>query len=293
MLFWGYNFISLKFIYQVMEPGSVLFWRYFVMWVALVLLCLATKQSLHVPKQHRWRIYLAGFNSMGIYMILFMEGVKLSSASESAIILSTVPIMVAISAMALKYEKYEPVKLAGGLVALVGVGIIILGKPHVNAGSNPLLGDFLLFLSAISWTVSVILAKPASKDMHPLPMFTMSMLGGLPLVVGYGIGPALATDWSKFEPMHWANFTQIAFGSGGIAMVCYYKGISQLPASAVAIHQFFVPVIATIFGAWLLHERMVWMQGVGAVIMLVGIFFAVRSRKVVLSSDQAIPEVPV
>jgi drug/metabolite transporter (DMT)-like permease len=275
MLFWGYNFVSLKVLYERMEPGAVLLCRFVVMWLALIAICFITKTSLKMPVEHRWRILLAGFNSMGVYMILFMEGVKRSGAGESATILATNPIMVAIGAMLMKYEKFSWARIGGGVVALIGVSMVVLGRPSLQSGSSHLFGDVLLFLSSISWAWSVVIAKPLSKEIKPIALFTMSMLGGLPLVVVYGLMPSLSTDFAALEVRHWMNFLQIAFGSGVIAMVFFYKGVSQLPASLASMHQFLVPVLATGFAAWILGERLAWMQGVGVAILLLGISLAV------------------
>ena len=82
MLFWGFNFISLKILFPVMEPAAILFWRYFAMGGILVAICQLTGNSLKIPRDYRNRILFAGFNSMGLYMIFFMEGVKLTYAAE-------------------------------------------------------------------------------------------------------------------------------------------------------------------------------------------------------------------
>ena len=283
MLFWGFNFISLKILFPVMEPGAILFWRYFVMGGVLVAVCKFTGQSLELPKEHRNKILFAGLNSMGIYMIFFMEGVKLTSAGEAAIILVTNPIMVAIWMMVLRLEPRSIAKVIGSIVAFVGVGLVILGRPGVVATSKEttdrLLGDLFMILGAVSWSWSVVISKPLSAHIKPLPLFTMSMLGGLPVVLIYGLAPALRVHWNVFTPWQWTNFAQIALGSGVIGMVFYYKGISQLPASIATMHQFLVPVLATGFAAAILDERLAWVQAIGLAVLFVGVLVAMKMIK--------------
>lgn len=278
MLFWGFNFISLKVLYPVMEPGAILFWRYFLMGGILVAICKLTGNSLQIPKEHRWRILFAGMNSMGIYMIMFMEGVKLTYAAEAAIILASNPVIVAVWMMLLKMEPKSYGKVLGGLVALVGVALVVLGRPGIVAGSKEasarLLGDLLMFIGAMSWSASVVLCKPISNQIKPLPLFTMSMLGGLPVVFLYGIGPALRVHWSEITPWQAINFGQVLFGSGVVGMVFYYKGIAQLPASVATMYQFLVPILATVFGAIVLHEHLAWVQACGLAVLIVGVSVA-------------------
>lgn len=216
---------------------------------------------------------------MGIYMIFFMEGVKLTSASEAAIILATNPIMVAIWMMVLKLEAKSYSKIVGCLIAFLGVALVVLGRPAMTGQSKEmndrLLGDFLMLLGAASWSWSVVISKPISAHIKPLPLFTMSMLGGLPVVLLYGSFAVTRVHWDVMGTWEWANFAQIALGSGVIAMVFYYKGIQQLPASAATMYQFMVPVLTTIFAAIILHERLVWIQGVGLLVLFFGVVIAV------------------
>jgi drug/metabolite transporter (DMT)-like permease len=275
MLFWGFNFVSMKIIFPVMAPSAVVFWRYFLMGAVLVLICLVSRQSLRIPAEHRLSILLTGFFSMGIYMVLFFEGVKRAPAGESAIILATNPIMVGVMSMILGREPKSRVRVLGSVVALAGVALVVWGRPGsmvtAKETSDRVVGDVLLFLSAIAWAASVILAKPVSAHVKPLPLFTMSMLGGLPVVVVYGLSEAFRTNWAAFTGWHWLNLAQIAFGSGVVAMVFYYRGVADLPASVASLHQFLVPVLTTLFAAVILHERLAWVQGIGVAILLVGL----------------------
>ncbi len=289
MLFWGFNFVSMKIIFPVMAPSAVVFWRYFLMGAVLVLICLASKQSLRMPAEHRFAILLTGFFSMGIYMVLFFEGVKRAPAGESAIILATNPIMVGVMSMILGREPKSRVRVLGSVVALAGVALVVWGRPGsmvtAKETSERVVGDVLLFLSAIAWAASVILAKPVSAHVKPLPLFTMSMLGGLPVVAIYGFSDAFRTNWGAFTGWHWLNLAQIAFGSGVVAMVFYYRGVAELPASVASLHQFLVPVLTTLFAAVILHERLAWVQGIGVAILLVGLSINVGLVKLTKKSD--------
>lgn len=280
MLFWGFNFISLKVLFEVMTPGAIMFWRYVVMGICLVTICKISGYSLKIPQEHKKRLMLAGFNSMGIYMILFIEGTRLTYAAEAAIILASNPVMVAVWTMLLKIEPKSANKVMGGLLALFGVALVVFGRPHGMAGEIPfqqrLVGDLLLLASAFSWAWSVVTLKPISDKIEPLPLFTMSMLGGLPVVVLYGTIPALNAHFVDMKAWHWFNFAQICLGSGAVAMVFYYKGMKKLPASTAAMHQFMVPVLATLFAALILHERLAWVQAIGVAVLLGGLLVAMQ-----------------
>lgn len=291
MLFWGFNFISLKVLYPVMDPAAIMFWRYIVMGGILVTICSLTGNSLKFPPEHRNRILFAGFNSMGIYMIFFMEGVKLTYAGEAAIILVSNPLMVTIWMMILKHEAKSYAKILGGVIAFLGVALVVLGRPGMFANSvdtsRRLLGDLLMLLGAASWSWAVVLTKPIAHEVKPLPLFTMSMLGGLPVVLLYGLLPATRVHWADFSAWQWANFAQISLGSGVIGMVFYFKGVAMMPASKATMHQFLVPVLTALFAAIVLHERLAWIQAIGLAVLIAGVCVAMGILRLKRSAELA------
>ncbi|HRE02021.1 MAG TPA: DMT family transporter, partial [Ilumatobacteraceae bacterium] len=73
----------------------------------LVAICQFRREPLTYPEGSTIALWILGFLSMGVYMILFLEGMARTTAAEGAIILATSPVLTALLAVAMKHERFS------------------------------------------------------------------------------------------------------------------------------------------------------------------------------------------
>lgn len=270
VLFWGFNFVSLKLIRpDELSAGAVYGLRFALQWIALAALCAAMRLPLRAPREHRARIALVGFLTMGLYMALFIAGATRTRPTDSAVILATMPVMTWLAAIVAGQETFAIGRLLASFVAFGGVALVILGG-GAQAGGD-LLGDSLVAFGGVFWSVGVVIARPVLADVPALSFFTMTMPGALPVVLVVA-GPALVrVDWARVSAVSWANLAQLVLGSGVLATACYYRGINDLGAAGATLYQYFVPVIAAGFAWSLLGQPLRPVQGLGFAILLIAL----------------------
>lgn len=273
---WGFNFVALKEAYREINPPSLALLRYLVMWASLVLVCLWRKESLRYPREDALKLLYLGFVSMGIYMLLFLEGMHHSGATEGAIILQLSPIFTAILSALFGQERFSPGALGGGLVAFAGTGLILYGPS--NGRDNQLVYNLVVVLSALLWAYSVTVMRPLLRKYSPVRTLTLAMPGGLPVMLIYGLGPALRLHWANVTPYAWTMFLQIAVVSGVVAFLCFYQGVKQVGGSGATLYQFLVPAFAMTFALLIQGAVPNWRQIAGFVIVLAGVGYASRAR---------------
>ena len=270
VLFWGYNFVSLKLIdHAVVSPAALLFARFVVTWGSLAAITKLRGGSLGYPPEHRPRILASGFLAMGAYMLLFLEGTARTAPAEAAIVLATMPIITWFFSIAFGEDRFSVLRMVGSLVAFGGVGLVVLGGDGSLGGS--LLGDAIVFVAGLFWSLGVVLARPALRTVEPLRYYALAMPGAAPLVAVYGLLPALGTRWGDLGFGSWANLAQLVFGSGVLATSCYYRGIDDLGAAGATAYQFFVPVVAAAFAWLVLGQAMHPWQYLGVLVVVGGL----------------------
>lgn len=275
-LSWGFNFVALKELYREMAPPVVSVVRYGVMFVLLVLICLVKRESLVPKREDFWRIQGVGFIAMGLYMILFMEGMKGTTPAEGAIVLATAPIFTFLFSCILKQERFSLSALVGSLIAFFGVILVILGGSAAGHGS--LQGNFTILIAAIVWAGGAVMMKPLLNRYAPVAVLTMAMPGALPVLIPYGLAATLATDFTRITPMGWFNFSTVAVMSGVVAFVCFYTGLRQIGASAAVLYQYFVPPIAAFFAWVVMGKALGPIQFLGLAVVLGGVAYAGQAR---------------
>lgn len=277
VLAWGFNFVALKALYAEIGPPALALSRYAVMWALFVALCLATRESLRYERRGAFAVLWFGFLSMGVYMVLFMEGMRNSYPAEGAILLNTSPVLTLLLAAAIKLERFRLLSLVGGIVAFLGVALVI--APGISGGADKAAGNMLVLASAAVWAYCVVLMKPLLSEYTPLRLVTLSMPGGLvPLFVYWIAVDRGDMPLLQLSPLAWLMFAHVALASGVLAFLAFYRGVRDVGASGASLAMYFVPPLTVLF-EWLVFGRtLLPVQFVGLAVVLAGVFLAQRSR---------------
>ena len=93
------------------------------------------------------------------------------------------------------------------------------------------------------------------------------------------LSPLLAVEllripWHQVTWLGWSSlFYSATFGSAG-AYLAYYYSLQRLPASSVAASYYLQPALATVLGIIIFHDRFTARFGIGAILILAGLFVA-------------------
>lgn len=276
VLAWGFNFVGLTILYKEVTPAAVSLVRFGGMWLLLMALCLLVRESLKYPKEDLWRLLYFGFMSMGVYMWFFLEGLAGTAPAEAAILLNTSPILTMFLLAAMGQEKLRAGAVTGTVVAFLGVSIVIVAGTAL--GHSTPRGIALTLTSAAVWAYCVVLMKPLLEKYSPLRVLTLSMPGGLLVLLPYGLWAVIHTDFAALSPTAWVMFFHVSVISGVVAFVCFYKGVRMAGGNGAMLSMFFVPPTAAFFAWLMLHRTLVPAQFVGLAVVILGVFWAQRSR---------------
>jgi len=290
MLAWGYNFVSLKMLYRELKPEAIALSRFLLMWALLVVICRVRGESLMPAKEDRWRVLLVGFITMGVYMVLFLSGIRYTTAGEGAIVLATVPLITPLLAVLFRQETFSAPALGGAFLAFAGVACVALESAAPKPGTvvDIWRGDMVVLASAFVWSLGIVLTRPLLKRYSPSQLLTMSMPGALPVLIPYGLMPMLHAPWSNLSPVAWANFGQVVLLSGVMGFVFFNVGLRQVGPSATTIYQFFVPALAAFFAYALLGQSLAPLQWVGFAIVITGVLWGSWARQ--RANARALPQ---
>ncbi len=231
---------------------------------------------------------------MGIYLVVFLEGMKYSTPAEGAIILGTGPAFTLLFAVLVKQEQFRWRALVGMLIAFCGVVVVVLSGPSVHSGSvsasDKLMGNLLVLVAAVIWAISVVVTRPLVGKIEPLRMFTLSMPGAIAALLPFGLLPSLHTDYTHMSATGWWMLLYVAVIAGALGFALFYEGIKQVGASGAMTYQYFVSPLAAIFGWVVMKIPMTPLQFVGLVVVLLGVGVSSSGRNI--PAREALPEVP-
>lgn len=282
---WGLNFSIIKLVYHDFTPPAVAVLRILLMAPVLVAWCWFSGTPLKADRADVFKLWLAGAVSSGIYIILFMEGMKLSGAAQGAVMLATAPIFTGFFSILLKQDEFRWNLVWGSMIAFVGVGIVKYEELVTHPGS--LMGGVLVLLSAIVWSVGVVMMKPLVARIPPLAAMTISIPGAIFVLIPYGIVAVWNTKWAAVTWVGWFSLIYLIVIAGAGAFVAYYKSLQDIGPARTGMVQYVIPPMAA-FGAWMILGSPVslW-QIVGLAVALVGVYFGSRKAPAQPQLDSA------
>jgi len=277
IIVWASNFPVAKWGLREIEPLLFNAMRYLVATTVLVAMYYTRSSWVAVQKSDWPRIAVIGFLANFVYQMAFIFGLHLSTAGNSAVLLSTSPLWTVLISSRLHNEKIRPFMWGGMLMSFCGVVLIIIGSgKQLEFGSSALFGDLITLVAAFLWGLNTNLQKPLLTRYSPLQLTLMMISIGTLFLSLSAVPSALSFEWSKPDWTYYAaTFASGAF-SIGVANVFWSVGVQNLGPGRTANFGNLVPVLAFLLSYVVLDERVLPIQVVGAAVTIGGVWLARR-----------------
>ena len=175
-------------------------------------------------------------------------------------------------------ERITAAKMAGLLMSLGGVLALVMDQTGGRGAGWK--GDLLIIVSACSFAFFTVESKkiasahPNAPGIPGAPSLEFTAFAFLGATVW--LSPLLALElfrvqWYEVTLTTWSSLIYSAvFGSAGAYLVYNYS-LRQLPPSRAAAFHYLQPVLATVFGVMIFHDRFTTRFAVGAALILTGL----------------------
>ena len=270
VLTWGANYGIIKSAFQDFSPvlfGAI---RFTLCGILVLLITFKWEKGISIQKRDIGKVAWVGILGIGVYQILWLVGLDLTSASNSALILSTTPLWGALYVHLVEKESVTRKQYLYMLVSLFGVVLVIL-KPtaRLHFSLDTLTGDLLTLIAAFCAAVFLsVWSKPLLKIYSPLRLMGYCMMIGS-LVLWVAV-PFLARTvaLNQVGAASWWALGYAIFLPGIIGHVSYYGGIEKLGVTKSMIYLYFIPLWAILFNYLLLGEKIFPQQILGGILIL-------------------------
>jgi drug/metabolite transporter (DMT)-like permease len=275
---WGGSFIATKIAVGQMSPVAVV-WLRFAMGIPLLGAAVFLRKQFAWPKPAEWGYFaLLGFIGISFHQWLQSNGLQTAQATTTAWIVSTAPVFIALLAWMVLKERITLVQGFGVGVALLGV-IVVVSKGNLGnffAGQFGVIGDFLIFISAINWAVFSILSRRGLKE-HPSTRMTfwVMTLGWLITSVAFFTqgGPA---QIPHLDSHGWVAMIFLGIFTTGLAYIAWFDALATLPATQTGAFLYIEPLTSMVVAALILGEQVTWASLLGGAVILLGVWLVNR-----------------
>jgi len=279
VLTWGANFGIVKSAYDTLPPLLFGALRFTVTGTFLLLATYWREKEIRIQKEDLGKVVVIGGLGIGLYQVLWSLGLNLTSPSNSALILSTQPLLGTLYIDLVKKEPVGKQQYWGMLVALVGVALVML-KPtaalHFSLETLP--GDLLTLIAAICSSVFFsVWSKPLLKTYSPLRLMSYCVIVGslvLWMASPFSTQPVI---WGQVWERTWWSLGYAILFSGMLGHVFWYEGLERIGITKSMLYLYFVPIWAVIFNALIMGETIFLPQIVGGVLILLSVHHSVKN----------------
>ncbi len=247
-------------------------------------------QKLKTSQVKLARILLLETLQVTVGMSFLYLGLKETSALETNLIATSLPLFIIVGGIFFLGEKQEKQEWLGLLLALIGTLVITLepGWHGADGFGGSIRGNLLILGYNVSTAAYFLLAKKYYRKVPKLLISGLSFYVGALTFAGFAFLEAGAS-WSKLlsqvqidlsSSLVWGVIVYAAVFGSIIGLTAYIKGQDGIEASEASLFTYLQPAIYIPLGYFLLRETASWWKIFALVIITLGVYIASKKKKV-------------
>jgi len=271
VIFWGLSFIATKMALQYLTPVEIIAIRLLLGAPTLYLVVLIKKIEIKFKKVDYFILLVASV-VLSLHFLIQAFGLQYTSATNTAWLVATIPVFIAIlSALFLK-ERLSSFKIGGIALATFGVILLVSGGKLTSLGSLHSVGDWIILSSGITWGVYTIITRNVTRTNNPLAVSLTILIVPTLFLNAYS---AYTTPVSKILDLPINIIIALIFLGVfclGLAHWFWLEGLSRKGATEVGVYIYIEPVVTTIVAIPLLNEQLTLFTILGAALIIGGVY---------------------
>lgn len=273
VVLWAVNFSLVKVALKEMSPMGFNGIRLAFASILLILFLAVKRESFRMDGPVFWKLVALGIVGNTAYQILFINGIYVTTASNTAIIIAITPAFIAMLSSVLKHERLNWAAWTGILISFVGFYLVILR----NSGKSALTGegvkgDLLILAGTVCWAVYTVLARPLLRKISALKLTAITMVVGTAFYLPFAIRDVIRIPYAEVSVKAWASLAFSGLFALAVCYVIWYESVQRVGNSRTAIYDNLIPILTVLFASLLIGEKISPLQGVGMVVILAGVY---------------------
>lgn len=275
---WSVNYLVARWAPGVIAPHALALGRWFVAALLLGLFCRAELVAKRASIRAEWRQFIVlGALGMWVCGAFVYIGGRSTQAVNIGLLYSVAPVLIALVSAVWLHERLTALQVVGVAAALAGVLVILLKGDWatlMHLRVNP--GDVWVAVAVLCWAAYSLLLRAWPSAFGPVARLTLTACGGIVVLLPFALWEALA--WLPTE-LSWRSLALVLMaalipGAGSYAAYSYMQ--RKLGVAKVGTVLYLGPLYSALLAWGVLGERIEWYHGVGALLILPGIWLSTR-----------------
>ena len=205
-------------------------------------------------------------------------GLLYTTAINTGWLIAIMPICIAIAARFYLREPITLSKIGGIILGFIGVSLIIskgmVSLSLFRLGST--FGDFLILISALTWTAFTVGGRGFLSRFSPLAVITPILILGSLITFPFTL---LKWEWNllfQLSSAAWISVLFLGIFCSGLAYLFWYNALEKRDSGIVGMYLYLEPFVTLVGAYFFLNEEIQWMTLAGGGLILLGVYLATR-----------------
>ena len=273
--FWGIGFIFVTVALEVLDPASLVFYRYLSVFF-LILLYKKIKVGGGFMRKKDIPIFIA-CAVVGDILFFYTEAfaIYFLPVSIVSIILALVPILSIAIERVLYNRKTNAKVVIWVFVCVIGVAFTI-GIDIAAFLEGNILGYVLAFVAVIAWNARNFIVASLHKRYDTITLTLNLMFCVILILLPNAIRSA--PDVSEVTPILIISVLFLGIINSGYGFLVMIRALHILGPTTTALFSNFLPVTATIFGFLFLNQTITLAQTLGGIVVVVAGYIVIKEK---------------
>lgn len=273
--FSGFHVLG-KIVLRSIDPLAVACCRVLVATPVLFLLA-ARHGPIRVPRSELKYLALLGLLGVFTNQVLFILGLRLTTATNAAILMPAIPVFAAAIAVAAGIERVGWRRILG--VALAVSGALVLLRPgRFTLGDDAILGNLLILTNCLSYAAFLVLQRPVVERLPWRTVLAWAFLFGGLGVLAVGAPTLAAVEPAAVPWQAWLGLVYILAFPTALGYSLNTWAVRRSSPTLAAAYVTAQPLATALLAALVLAERPGWRQAAGFLLIAAGLTLVSRRR---------------
>jgi drug/metabolite transporter (DMT)-like permease len=214
----------------------------------------------------------AGLALLGVVLnqMLFLEGVRRTTAVHTNILITTIPVFTLGLALLMRRERASAAKLTGIALAGVGAAYLALGRGGAAEGAS-VPGDLLIAANSLCYAGYLVLSKDLLRRYEPMTVVTWVFLIGAVLIAPLGVPALMRVNADAVNTKIVLVLVYIVVFPSFLTYLLSIWALRRTTSSLVAMYVYVQPVVTAFLAPLILGETLTPRIGVASVMIFAGL----------------------
>ncbi len=273
---WGLDSIIRVPTETKVSPQTIFFFEFLIGWIFIAPVAfIKERNNIFRLNGTQWaRLAFLGIVGTTLGNVLFSTAVHNSGVALATAVQMTQPLFVAMGAAYFlrekKYTYFAPLAVLGVLNAVImSVPSFSFGFSQLSPDADPTMGVLCSFTAMIFWGASTLFGKSLLNDLPPLVIvFWRWLFAAVTALVILKIN-AVPVDFAELlQAQVLLPVVLLGTVAGSVAMLIYYQGLRNIPASLATFVELVYPLTALVISMLTNPGQTSFLQAFAAVMVV-------------------------